>query len=93
MILTPEKREKINKAQYLSLFNSLCANAPVEGRLKERLYVEARTVATKRGKTLRIEAKYCTNRGLSAWPLTLSLCRKIGIVSSQSSWPNFHHGN
>ena len=32
----------------------------------------ARRVATNRAKTLRIGAKYSTNRGLSAWPLTLS---------------------
>ena len=44
--------------------NSFGANAPVEGRQKERLYVEARTVETKRRKTLAMQAKYSTNKGL-----------------------------
>jgi len=44
--------------------NSFGANAPVEGRLKERLYVEARAVATKRRKTLAMRAKYSTNKRL-----------------------------
>ena len=39
----------------------------------------ARRVSTNRAKTLRIEAKYSTNRGLQAWPLFLSLSQKSGI--------------
>ena len=44
--------------------NSFGANAPVEGRQKERLYVEARAVATERAKTLVMLRLYSTNKGL-----------------------------
>ena len=71
--------------------NSFGAIVARERQKIVRRHSATRRLSTNRGKTLRIGAKYSTNRGLSAWPLTLSLGQKIGIVSSHR--PNFHHSN
>ena len=49
----------------------------------------ARRVLTNGGKTLQIEAKYSANRGLSAWPLFLSLCQRSIIDKFASTLAKF----
>ena len=70
-------------------FNSFGANGAVGRRYKARCSTATRRVATNRAKTLRIGAKYSTNRGLSAWPLTLSLCQRSIIVKFASTCAKF----